>query len=214
MRGTAASSHRRRPPSTSNATAAEARTACRRWSDGSSAAQAQSEPAQSGLEQALSARHRRAGGRARARPAVSAPVAQRRDDPSRHRVAARPTGGGTGSSWWHGGDLGQRRDQARDRACGELGWMVVRYDESFLEDPAHQRPRTAFDLTALASDPSEILSRSSAERTETEEFRVEMAREQAGRAESGREGGSVARCCIDLARCGIEWIPGWRWHES
>jgi hypothetical protein len=35
-----------------------------------------------------------------------------------------------GHSWWHGGDLGMRRDAARDRACGELGWHIARYDES------------------------------------------------------------------------------------
>ncbi len=35
-----------------------------------------------------------------------------------------------GASWWHGGDVGQRRDQARDRACGEVGWLIVRFDES------------------------------------------------------------------------------------
>jgi len=35
-----------------------------------------------------------------------------------------------GASWWHGGDLAQRKDQARDRACGELGWQIVRFDES------------------------------------------------------------------------------------
>ena len=34
-----------------------------------------------------------------------------------------------GHSWWHGGDLGQRRDQARDRACGAVGWLVLRFDE-------------------------------------------------------------------------------------
>ncbi len=41
-----------------------------------------------------------------------------------------------GASWWHGGDLGQRRDQARDRACGEVGWMIVRHDESMAVDPS------------------------------------------------------------------------------
>lgn len=41
-----------------------------------------------------------------------------------------------GHSWWHGGDLGVRRDIARDRACGEVGWYVARYDESAREDPA------------------------------------------------------------------------------
>ena len=35
-----------------------------------------------------------------------------------------------GHSWWHGGDLGQRSDQARDRACDEIGWRIVRHDES------------------------------------------------------------------------------------
>lgn len=41
------------------------------------------------------------------------------------RLAVEP-----GAAWWHGGDLGQRRDQSRDRACGEIGWLVVRFDES------------------------------------------------------------------------------------
>lgn len=35
-----------------------------------------------------------------------------------------------GHSWWHGGDLRQRLDQARDRACDEIGWRIVRHDES------------------------------------------------------------------------------------
>lgn len=35
-----------------------------------------------------------------------------------------------GHSWWHGGDLRQRADQARDRACDEIGWRIVRHDES------------------------------------------------------------------------------------
>jgi hypothetical protein len=41
-----------------------------------------------------------------------------------------------GHSWWHGGDLGSRTDQARDRACGEVGWHVMRYDESYRADLA------------------------------------------------------------------------------
>jgi hypothetical protein len=41
-----------------------------------------------------------------------------------------------GHSWWHGGDLGTRRDAARDRACGEVGWHVSRYDESARQDLA------------------------------------------------------------------------------
>ena len=50
-----------------------------------------------------------------------------------------------GHSWWHGGDLRQRQDQARDRACGLLGWHVHRYDEDSTRDPA----ATARELLAL-----------------------------------------------------------------
>jgi hypothetical protein len=39
-----------------------------------------------------------------------------------------------GHSWWHGGDLKQRADMARDRACGEVGWDIKRFDESMRED--------------------------------------------------------------------------------
>jgi very-short-patch-repair endonuclease len=46
------------------------------------------------------------------------------------RLAVEP-----GHSWWHGGDLGQRRDQARDRACVAVGWLVVRFDEDVRRDP-------------------------------------------------------------------------------
>ncbi len=47
------------------------------------------------------------------------------------RLAVEP-----GSSWWHGGDAGQRRDQRRDRACNEAGWMVVRFDDTMRSDAA------------------------------------------------------------------------------
>jgi hypothetical protein len=40
-----------------------------------------------------------------------------------------------GHSWWHGGDLKQRADMARDRACGEVGWDVKRVDEAMRQDP-------------------------------------------------------------------------------
>ena len=50
-----------------------------------------------------------------------------------------------GHSWWHGGDLAQRRDQARDRACGAVGWMVVRFDEDARRDPV----ATAAELVAV-----------------------------------------------------------------
>jgi hypothetical protein len=35
-----------------------------------------------------------------------------------------------GHSWWHGGDLGQRADQQRKRACAAVGWHVENYDET------------------------------------------------------------------------------------
>jgi hypothetical protein len=46
------------------------------------------------------------------------------------RLAVEP-----GHSWWHGGDLRQRLDQARDRACNVVGWQVERYDEAAQDDP-------------------------------------------------------------------------------
>jgi hypothetical protein len=39
-----------------------------------------------------------------------------------------------GAAWWHGGDLGMRRDQARDRACLDVGWRTIRFDESVRDD--------------------------------------------------------------------------------
>ncbi|HEU4842508.1 MAG TPA: hypothetical protein VFT09_13735, partial [Ilumatobacteraceae bacterium] len=50
-----------------------------------------------------------------------------------------------GHSWWHGGDLRQRADQSRDRACALVGWLVHRYDESATRD----RDATARELLAL-----------------------------------------------------------------
>lgn len=47
------------------------------------------------------------------------------------RLAVEP-----GHSWWHGGDLRQRRDQDRDRACAVVGWFVSRYDEAAARDKA------------------------------------------------------------------------------
>jgi hypothetical protein len=40
-----------------------------------------------------------------------------------------------GAARWHVGALAQQRDQARDRACGEQGWHVIRFDESLRDDP-------------------------------------------------------------------------------
>ena len=56
------------------------------------------------------------------------------------RLAVEP-----GHSWWHGGDLRQRLDQDRDRACAVVGWHVVRYDETSAQDPA----ATARELLAV-----------------------------------------------------------------
>jgi hypothetical protein len=56
------------------------------------------------------------------------------------RLAVEP-----GHSWWHGGDLRQRADQARDRACALVGWHVHRYDETATRD----RLATARELLAL-----------------------------------------------------------------
>ena len=47
----------------------------------------------------------------------------------RIRLAIEP-----GATWWHGGDERQRRDQRRDLACSELGWLIVRLDESLRND--------------------------------------------------------------------------------
>lgn len=41
-----------------------------------------------------------------------------------------------GHSWWHGGDRKASADAARDRACSELGWQILRYDESAQTDLA------------------------------------------------------------------------------
>jgi very-short-patch-repair endonuclease len=46
------------------------------------------------------------------------------------RLAVEP-----GAARWHGGALQQRRDHARDRACSEMDWHVVRFDETLRDDP-------------------------------------------------------------------------------
>ena len=57
-----------------------------------------------------------------------------------------------GHSWWHGGDLGQRRDQARDRACDAVGWRIVRFDEQDQRDlPAVGRELAAIYRARLRS---------------------------------------------------------------
>jgi hypothetical protein len=68
-----------------------------------------------------------------------------------------------GATWWHGGDAGQRRDNERDLACSELGWQIVRLDESVGDDPTaaarrigtiHRRRTT--DLMAARSADSVV----------------------------------------------------------
>ena len=71
------------------------------------------------------------------------------------RLAVEP-----GHSWWHGGDLRQRADQARDRACAVLGWHVHRYDETATTDRA-AAARDSWPCTGAGSPTSaaEVLCR-------------------------------------------------------
>ncbi len=62
----------------------------------------------------------------------------------------RPARGRAGHSWWHGGDLGKRADQARDRACDEIGWRIVRHDESFQRRRRSLRPGRSGSSTTSA----------------------------------------------------------------
>lgn len=101
-------------------------------------------PAQSGLELAFVEMIERVG---LPRPVRQLPLTLRSGETihldlawPRVRLAVEP-----GHSWWHGGDLRQRADQARDRACALLGWHVLRYDE----DAARDRGATARELLAL-----------------------------------------------------------------
>jgi hypothetical protein len=68
------------------------------------------------------------------------------------RLAVEP-----GHSRWHSGALQQQRDQARDRACSEQGWHIVRFDESFRNDPlaaARQVSRIYFARSRQLSEPT------------------------------------------------------------
>lgn len=89
----------------------------------------QRRPAESGLEQLLVDLARRAGLPA----AVRQHPLRLADGRTIHLDLAWPAARFAiepGHSWWHGGDVGQRADQERDRACTAVGWQVVRYDES------------------------------------------------------------------------------------
>ena len=105
---------------------------------------AQARPAQSGLEHDVLRAIDEAG--------LPAPVRQHplslRNGDIVHIDIAWPSirlGVEPGASWWHGGDAGQRRDQARDRSCGELGWLIVRFDESV----RHQRDEIGRQLRQI-----------------------------------------------------------------
>jgi hypothetical protein len=91
-------------------------------------------PAQSGLEQDVIAALDRLG----LPPVVRQHPLQLTNGETIHldlawpeiRLAVEP-----GSSWFHGGDAGQARDHDRDLACNEVGWVIIRLDESFRDDP-------------------------------------------------------------------------------
>jgi very-short-patch-repair endonuclease len=58
-----------------------------------------------------------------------------------------------GDAWFHSGSLAVRRDQARDRACVELGWRVVRFDESIRSDFASAARQVRRIFTSRPSQP-------------------------------------------------------------
>ena len=116
----------------------------------------QSKPAQSGFEQLVIECLQRVG--------LPTPVRQHRvhlpNGETIHldiawpeiRLAVEP-----GHSRWHAGALRQRQEQARDRACSEQGWHIVRFDESFRDDPmagARQVARIYFTRSRQNSDPT------------------------------------------------------------
>lgn len=68
------------------------------------------------------------------------------------RLAVEP-----GAAWFHGDDAGQARDHDRDLACNELGWVVIRLDDTSRHDPdgvarrvqrAHEMRAQMLDLAA------------------------------------------------------------------
>ena len=96
---------------------------------------ARTRPSQSGLELDVLDAVRRAG---LPEPERQHPVTLRSGEVihvdlawPRTRLGVEP-----GHSWWHGGDLRKRADEARDRACDEIGWRIVRHDESLRDELA------------------------------------------------------------------------------
>ncbi len=64
-----------------------------------------------------------------------------------------------GHGAFHSGSLAVRRDQARDRACVELGWQVVRFDESIRSDFASAARQVRRIYDSLGSSPRNGASR-------------------------------------------------------
>ena len=65
-----------------------------------------------------------------------------------------------GAARWHVGALRVQRDQARDRACGERGWHVIRFDESLRDDPMAAARQVQRIYRTRPSGNSESTSRS------------------------------------------------------
>ncbi|MFV0307665.1 MAG: hypothetical protein ACK5OX_07975 [Desertimonas sp.] len=62
-----------------------------------------------------------------------------------------------GHTWWHGGDLAQRRDAGRDQGCAELGWAVHRFDEVQVADVAlADRVRTIYQARRRLIEKNEF----------------------------------------------------------
>ena len=99
------------------------------------------------------------------------------------------------------------------------GWLVVRFDESMRLDPDRRRPPGAAHLRPAPSRSRLLCLISNAERNDPEAFfgsgRAQRAR-RVGRGGRNRGGRAVALLAAVLTwrGNGIEWIPGWRWHEK
>ena len=134
-----ACARRRSPTSTSPPSAARAAPA----SPGSSSGCEHPVAVASEPERLRAGRRRRhpSGRPARARAAAPAHAAVGRAHPPRPGVAATCASAvEPGHSWWHGGDLGDASDQARDRACDEIGWRIIRLRRGGARGPARHRP--------------------------------------------------------------------------
>jgi hypothetical protein len=57
-----------------------------------------------------------------------------------------------GHTWWHGGNAKMVADYARDRACGRIGWCVMRYGQEVRGDLASlgREVREMYDVRLAA----------------------------------------------------------------